>query len=607
MQKVYLCQDNYSAMKICRVFSMKILIYSLVISFFGLVFFTLAKAQSKYFYNYYTFNGAENLEMRAIIEVKPNEFLLSGTAGINAYDQYNLFLFSIDNKGSVLHDSWSMVDSVNTYILDLMKLADGGYAATGIITPDTPDHYAAFFCQMDSNHQIIQAKTVGNTQYRNYTTSLCRTPDGGFILAGNIRSPDTTQVYYVPYLIRLDAEANVLWDTAYYDCCTEHLSNINDIQPAPDGGYYLSGYRNGFYTLEGEGLLLKIDENANVVSSRFIDYEGYRESGGNLLQLADGELLLTGIATYNVQPPPKLWGLVHKLNADLSDEWHREDLFEGYSPNAVTLTQDSNIFISGGRAGNNLDIELCKLTPSGKLLWQRVYGTSLSDYAWAMLPTSDGGFMIGGHRSMLNSVGVTVLKTNCMGLLTEPQAAFTAYQTGDSPLEVGFQNLSQYVYPDSIDGGYYVWDFGDGSPPFVCGQGYGACPALVTHNYAMQGQYAATLTAFVCTDTATVTQQFSVVPTAVGQVAVPTYHISVLPNPASDVLHLEAVGALSSSHELQFSLYDAMGRAVRRLALRANGGSVRLDVADLPQGLYFWTCYSPDAVLQSGRVVIGNE
>ncbi|MBK8474609.1 MAG: T9SS type A sorting domain-containing protein [Sphingobacteriales bacterium] len=99
------------------------------------------------------------------------------------------------------------------------------------------------------------------------------------------------------------------------------------------------------------------------------------------------------------------------------------------------------------------------------------------------------------------------------------------------------------------------------------------------------------------------TQQFSVVPTAVGQVAVPTYHISVLPNPASEVLHLEAVGALSSSHELQFSLYDATGRAVRRLALRANGGSVRLDVADLPQGLYFWTCYSPDGAAKWAVVI----
>ncbi|MCC7222198.1 MAG: T9SS type A sorting domain-containing protein, partial [Chitinophagales bacterium] len=143
--------------------------------------------------------------------------------------------------------------------------------------------------------------------------------------------------------------------------------------------------------------------------------------------------------------------------------------------------------------------------------------------------------------------------------------------------------------------------------PFVCGQGYGACPALVTHEYAAQGQYAATLTAFVCTDTATATQQFSVVPTAVGQVAVPTYRISVLPNPASDVLHLEAVGALSPSHELQFSLYDAMGRAVRRLALRANVGSVRLGIADLPQGLYFWTFYDgpkPDRALGRGKVVV---
>jgi hypothetical protein len=48
-----------------------------------------------------------------------------------------------------------------------------------------------------------------------------------------------------------------------------------------------------------------------------------------------------------------------------------------------------------------------------------------------------------------------------MGLLTEPQAQLYSY-TNPNGNTIAFQNLSQYTYPDSIDGGHYIWDFGDG-------------------------------------------------------------------------------------------------------------------------------------------------
>ena len=77
-----------------------------------------------------------------------------------------------------------------------------------------------------------------------------------------------------------------------------------------------------------------------------------------------------------------------------------------------------------------------------------------------------------------------------MGLLTEPFAQFSYLNPTGNIME--FQNLSQYTYPDSIDGGHFVWDFGDD---------FNTNAQTPTHTYTVAGVYNITLTAIVCNNT----------------------------------------------------------------------------------------------------------
>ncbi|MBK8474610.1 MAG: hypothetical protein IPL33_21895 [Sphingobacteriales bacterium] len=427
-----------------------------------------------------------------------NNYVFAGVVGDNFFNEYAPFILTIDKEGSVVDSIDKMQQAYNANVFSIIKTTNG-FGLCGFIDTiyQNGANGTAYFYLLDTNYQVLSSKIVGSTQYTNHAQTVCRTPDGGFLLGGEIQPYDSTVVGPPthPYLIRLDPQGNVLWDTIYYNCCTTYYSWIHKLMPAPGGGYYGIGTRHANFYF-GDAMLLKIDENGNIEWSTFIDY-GHIEYAGDMILMPDGGYLLTGGTANHDDFPFTQSGLIVKLNADLEEEWRRVDLFEGYHPSNITLTTDGNIFLSGGQdlLSSSLDVELCKISPSGQLLWQRFYGSSQDDYAWAMLPASDGGFVIGGRTRENDTARVTVLKVNCMGLLTEPQAAFSTYQTGDSPLEVGFQNLSQYVYPDSIDGGYYVWDFGDGSPPFVCGQGYGACPAQSRTTMLRKGQYAATLTA----------------------------------------------------------------------------------------------------------------
>jgi len=231
-----------------------------------------------------------------------------------------------------------------------------------------------------------------------------------------------------------------------------------------------------------------------------------------------------------------------------------------------------------------------KISPTGNILWRRVYGDAGHDYFYTHLILPDGSILLGGRNDIGANAAAYIVKTNCMGLLTQPQAAFSYEPQGAN--EIQFTNLSLYAYPDSIDGGYYRWDFGDGTPPYLCGQGYELCTGnTLTHQYAAPGSYPVTLTAIVCTDTSVV-QALIDTQGAGGTVgteenSTPTEVVGVVvyPNPAQNTLTFEWVSK-SPLGDLGVSLLTLTGQTVLETTLAAGEASKTVSVAHLPAGIY---------------------
>jgi hypothetical protein len=62
-----------------------------------------------------------------------------------------------------------------------------------------------------------------------------------------------------------------------------------------------------------------------------------------------------------------------------------------------------------------------------------------------------------------------------------------------------------------------------------------------------------------------------------------TSAISIYPNPAKDVLHLQLQ---NSSRNLQLRINDMYGRTVKTWSYNNSGTSLQLNIADLPAGYY---------------------
>ena len=547
-------------------------------------------AQSKYFekvieWHYFT-------SAYSIVQKSNNNFVITGSTSLDNTLWASSYLLEVDNSGVLVAYDTYLTNQYESAAFDITSCNDGfmmvGYANVGT------NNSNSFFIKVDSSGTFIDSTFVGRAPYTNNPNTICSTRDGGFLLGGEIQpyAPPNGQPTH-PYLIKLDAAGNKLWDTIYYQYGAPYYAWVRDIKLCPTGGYYLlMADKYNYY--DGNSVIAKIDEDGVILNQETIDY-GLEENTGAMAVMSNGDIILTGSIVNNASTPTQRTGLVIRLNSNFGEIWRKTSEFKGVSAcGNIAQTPDGGYLATGCNIANgNVGVEVVKYNVGGGVKWVRHYGSATQDdYIFDMIPTADGGYISCG-RAVRTPAGYFpyLLKVNCMGLLTEPQANFTT-QIDTAALLVTLQNASQYTYPDSLDGGHYLWDFGDGTPPL---QTQNTTDTLL-HTYPQYGTYAVTLKAIVCTDTSTLQQTLTVgypppPPTIEG--------IWLSPNPATNQLFINSQEPLQAN----LVLYNALGQKVGTTAL--SGNSTQINVANLPSGIYLYQIINPqNQTLQYGKVSI---
>jgi len=565
-----------------------------------LLFGYVANAQPKYFKKEIFFSDVHSAHKVLSID---DDYVIAGNytatdtikwqSYINAFDKYGNDVFL--KKYDFIESAISTNNLVRT---------NTGYAFAGWIYENSLSNTDCFLMQVGEYGSYINLTPVIFEGYSSSLRSLIQTPNNHFLATGNVVGD--TEAY--AHIIKFDEQGDTLWTRIYQNYGASILFNI--IESPDQSGYYACGNANMDFSGnpdQSDILLAKIDENGNVLWDTIYNPSG-NDQAVEMAITADNHLLIAGLRTVNPGTQTRL-GLLYKMDLSGNIIWEN-NLYAGFY-SAVRVLSDGNygtcgsIYRSNGISNYQLDALLVKIdAETGQTMWHRSFGSiSHQDYAYDFTPTPDGGFMVVGRMDSTNYAYAYALKLNCMGLLTEPQAAF-AYE---------LVNQSQYVYPDSIDGGHYVWDFGDGSPPFRCGQGYGACPDVVTHEYAAaQGQHTITLRAVVCSDTSAVTASVALGSGIGGQsvgveaveeeAANPTPTLlHFVPNPATNTLQMDY--RLATGETATLKLYDMLGRELQQHLL-AGQGTLQADVQILPNGVYLYTLQSSKGTNLQGKFVI---
>ena len=574
--------------------------YNKIIIVLILYFFALnLSAQNKYYQISVGWDIPNTINGFSILEQANNYIMAGSIFNNNTNDMWITYSAIVNSSGELLDTNEYHIDSTLFHgaTIRAMLPTDYGYIMVGFINNASMSLTSVYLVRTNHNGELIDQTVLEpsiNTNYTNVGFSICQTPDNGYLVGGY----SGTQNWSIPYLCKLNADLQLEWDTLY-----EQYANIESkirlLKPATNGnGYYAVLNINTTYS-EGDIAVLRIDDNGTILEEHIYgESTDKKELVSGFIETLDNEYAITFYQIPNTGP--RYCGLL-KTDQINGIEWANNTMYyNGGLDGGVMQLPDSSFIVSGSYVKQvepyDVDIELNKFSNSGQWLWTRHYGNEGNDYIYDMIVDSQGSLVFCGRDEavnlpdVINGANVYLLKTNCMGLLTQPQAAFTA--TMDSAaLTATFQNLSQFVYPDSIDGGHYIWEFGDGAT---------STQANPTHTYTQGGNYTVTLTAVVCSDTSVFVQEVSTWATGTNNV-VNTNGIKVYPNPANDIVMIDT--HLQNNEQATISICDITGHKLTQLPIQGTA-KYQVNIATYTSGMYYCVLTKGDNTVQRIKLAI---
>jgi len=298
----------------------------------------------------------------------------------------------------------------------IIETSDKGYAIIGYtnsidgdITDKTVAENDFWVLKLDPNGIIEWQKTYGGSG-DDQGRAIIQTSDGGYAITGPSKSADgdgsNNEGQHDHWIVKLDAQGNIQWEKSHGFSGHDHSRSILQTN---DGGYFIGGYLDvtasgglGNETVTtkhgvGEFWAQKLDATGNLEWRRYFGGTN-NDRIFKVLQAHDGNFLLIGSSesddfdVNNGNGSYDVW--VIKINTKGSMLWEKSFGGSGIdNGHAAVKTNDGNYLIAGtaistdgdiSNSKGNSDAWIIKINDSGELLWEKSFGGSGFDAAWAI-------------------------------------------------------------------------------------------------------------------------------------------------------------------------------------------------------------------------------
>lgn len=375
-------------------------------------------------------------------EATSNDDDVSGHHG--STDTLDIWIAKTDAIGTI---EWqkSFGGTGYDYCSSIIQTTDGGYAFTATVFSNDGDvigsHGSAelWVVKLDTAGIIEWTKCYGGTG-GDYGKSIRQTSDNGFIVLGVAASTNGDVVGNHGntdlWVLKLDTAGVMQWQkclggTSFEGSPATSLQGFNQSQMSiiitADGGYLVassSGSNDGDLTAHygpvGFGSedvwIVKLDTAGTIQWQKSMG-GSLKDLAGDVLQTPDGGYML---ACWSSSTDFDLTGSHGGYDSwivkvDASGNIQNKKCLGGAGtdiPYSISATTDGGYVLAGGSTsinsgdvigGNGLrDWWLIKIDTAITLQWQKCFGGDLIDVASSVFQTPDGGYMIGGWAGSLN-------------------------------------------------------------------------------------------------------------------------------------------------------------------------------------------------------------
>lgn len=185
------------------------------------------------------------------------------------------------------------------------------------------------------------------------------------------------------------------------------------IQQTSDGGYVVAGYTDLYGTQDADYLVLKLNSHGNIIWEK--TFGGIADDrASSIQQTSDGGYIVAGYTNSYGAGDGDYWVL--KLDSDGNTIWDKTfgDIdFDAAS--SIKQTSDGGYIVAGHKSPSGAWV--IKLDSNGNILWDMVFGGKNTDMVSSIQQTSDGGYIVAGATIPLGESfsDVWVIKLNKYG------------------------------------------------------------------------------------------------------------------------------------------------------------------------------------------------
>jgi len=340
-------------------------------------------------------------------------FVIAGWTRDTESGDEDFYLFKVNISGEKIWENRFGGSKVD-YAWSVQATPDGGLAIAGLTYSFGAGRSDVYFIYTDATGQSTGEYTFGGSDSEE-AFSMVPAGDGGFILAGYTKSSGAGQQDV--YLLKVNAAGSAVWQKQYGG--TEHDA-AHAICATHDGGYVVVGETRSFGAGDRDVYLIKVTATGDSLWSR--TFGGVQNDIGYAVFVDSyGAIFIAGATESSGAGEYDAFLLQCDSEGDSLAATVRGGAGIDYAL-ALAPAGDGGYVLAGytssfGAGGD--DVYLLKVDMSGFVQWEKTFGGRWDDRAAWIAATSDGGYIVTGwtKSSGAGSGDVLLIKTDADGEL----------------------------------------------------------------------------------------------------------------------------------------------------------------------------------------------
>jgi len=225
-----------------------------------------------------------------IIQTTDGGLAVAGYTNSFGAGNLDMYIVKLDGSGTL---QWSKTigGTLTDAAVSIVQTTDGGYAVAGYTNSIGPPYYDLYIVKLNSSGTLQWSKTtIGGGTGTDVATSIVRTTDGGFAVAGYTNSFGPSSDMYI---VKLDSSGTLQWTRTVGGTGYDRAGTTGSIIQTSDGGYAVAGWTDSFGAGIYDMYIVKLDGSATLQWSKTVGGTGY-DDGYSIIQTTDGGYVAAG-------------------------------------------------------------------------------------------------------------------------------------------------------------------------------------------------------------------------------------------------------------------------------------------------------------------------